>query len=120
MTLGWKDRYLWICHEAHIEEGMFLGPEERRMVDHHGRISEMKTYFREQMKKTVAMMRDIESRNNGRTVLILTQLEEQEKKLRKVMKAVSKAGGSLDESLCQDLNHNHALYYNAVKCMEHP
>jgi hypothetical protein len=48
----WGERYLWICHEATFEEGMFLADSDRRVVEHQGRVAEIKKYIRDQGKQT--------------------------------------------------------------------
>jgi len=51
LTSGWEDNFLWMCHEVHVEEGMFLNSNhlvERHLVEHQGRITQIKRYIYEQ------------------------------------------------------------------------
>jgi len=61
ITEDWERRYLWICHEASIEEGMFLASGERDVVEQHGRISQLKRYIYDQNRvvgKYISQMGD--------------------------------------------------------------
>jgi len=60
LTEDWKERYLWICHDADIEEAMFLGPVERDLVEYLGRLARMKNYINEQCNAVSANSRSVE------------------------------------------------------------
>jgi len=52
LTEGWEQRYLWLCHEANVEEEMLFAPDTSN-VKAYGRLSTIKQYIFESTKSIV-------------------------------------------------------------------
>eukprot|EP00929_Paragymnodinium_shiwhaense_P110391 TRINITY_DN7737_c0_g1_i5.p1 TRINITY_DN7737_c0_g1~~TRINITY_DN7737_c0_g1_i5.p1 ORF type:complete len:1327 (+),score=315.70 TRINITY_DN7737_c0_g1_i5:168-4148(+) len=93
---GWRDKFLWLCHEVDVDEGMFLAPDERDLVEHYGRIARIKRYVYEQCRlvsmqcKTmcwsVHQLRENFSEQMGRqTVILMERMERHKEDLRTIV-----------------------------------
>jgi len=64
ITEGWKDRYLWICHEAGITEDNFMVPDEQDLIRHPSSVAQIKKTVHEQFtligKRCNMIVREIE------------------------------------------------------------
>jgi len=60
LTVRWKERYLWMCHEANIDEELFMALDDRDSIEHHGRIARIKKYMREQVSILGQTFKEIE------------------------------------------------------------
>jgi len=54
LTIGWRERYLWLCHDVKVDEDMFLAPagsdEGVNTVETYGRLAVIKRYMYDQCR----------------------------------------------------------------------
>lgn len=60
LTRDWERRYLWLCHDVHVEEDMFMEPEHGSTVETYGRIAVVKRYIFDQCKSVALECRSVQ------------------------------------------------------------
>jgi len=68
MTMGWTERYLWICHEANVDEDDFLAPDERQNVECRGRLARIKSYMLEQCRTVTQRNKMVAATTKGEII----------------------------------------------------